>query len=49
MQLKIFLASGEILYWIQKELCENHTIGEDFDISEYAQSAILASRDYKKT
>ncbi|OQD58289.1 2-phosphosulfolactate phosphatase [Methanobrevibacter arboriphilus JCM 13429 = DSM 1125] len=43
-----FLASGEILYWIQKELCENHTIGEDFDISEYAQSAILASRDYKK-
>lgn len=34
-----FLAAGEILYWI----CENST---DIELSEYAQSAILASRDY---
>lgn len=35
-----FLASGEILYWINNKLnCE-------CDMSEYAKSAILASRDY---
>lgn len=33
-----FLASGEILYWI----CENL---DEYELSEYAQSAILASRD----
>ncbi|MDO5823893.1 2-phosphosulfolactate phosphatase [Methanobrevibacter sp.] len=32
-----FLASGEILYWITQEL-------PDCELSEYAQSAILASR-----
>ena len=35
-----FLASGEILYWI----CENLN---EYEISEYAKAAILASRDYK--
>lgn len=35
-----FLASGEILYWIS-ELCS------ECDLSEYAKSAILASRDYE--
>ena len=35
-----FLASGEILYWI----CENL---ENYELSEYAKSAILASRDYE--
>lgn len=34
-----FLACGEILYWI----CENL---EECELSEYAKSAILASRDY---
>lgn len=34
-----FLAAGEILYWI----CENL---DKYDLSEYAQAAILASRDY---
>lgn len=34
-----FLASGEILYWI----CQNL---EDYELSEYAKSAIMASRDY---
>ncbi|MBE6495999.1 MAG: 2-phosphosulfolactate phosphatase [Methanobrevibacter thaueri] len=34
-----FLASGEILYWIRQNL-------KDCELSEYAQSAILASRDY---
>ena len=34
-----FLASGEILYWISQEL-------DDCELSEYAKSAILASRDY---
>lgn len=34
-----FLASGEILYWI----CQNI---EDYELSEYAKSAIMASRDY---
>lgn len=34
-----YLASGEILYWIERELGE-------CELSEYAQTAILASRDY---
>lgn len=34
-----FLASGEILHWI----CQNL---EDYELSEYAKSAIMASRDY---
>lgn len=34
-----FLGSGEILYWI----CENL---EDYELSEYAKAAILASRDF---
>ena len=34
-----FLASGEILYWI----CQNL---DDYQLSEYAKSAIMASRDY---
>ena len=34
-----FLASGEILYWI----CQNL---DEYELSEYAKSAILASRDY---
>ena len=34
-----FLVSGEILYWI----CENL---EEYELSEYAKSAILASRNY---
>lgn len=38
--LEDFLASGEILYWI----CQNL---DDCEISEYAKSAILASRDYE--
>ncbi|WP_407423530.1 2-phosphosulfolactate phosphatase [Methanobrevibacter sp.] len=38
--LEDFLAAGEILYWI----CENL---KDCEISEYAKSAILASRDYE--
>ena len=35
-----YLASGEILYWIEQELGE-------CELSEYAQTAILASRDYE--
>ncbi len=35
-----FLASGEILYWISRNL-------KTCQLSEYAKSAILASRDYK--
>lgn len=35
-----FLACGEILYWIEKYL-------DNCDISEYAKSAILASRNYE--
>lgn len=35
-----FLASGEILY----NICENL---EEYELSEYAESAILASRNYK--
>lgn len=38
--LEDFLAAGEILYWICKNL-------KDYEISEYAKSAILASRDYE--
>ena len=34
-----FLASGEILYWITEHL-------DEYEISEYAQTAVLASRDY---
>lgn len=34
-----FLASGEILYWITEYL-------DEYEISEYAQTAVLASRDY---
>lgn len=46
-----FLASGEILYCIQKELSEKNLNGEElneFEINEYGQSAILASRDYEE-
>lgn len=35
-----FLAAGEILYWI------NENSNDNCDLSEYAKSAILASRDY---
>ncbi|RBQ22321.1 2-phosphosulfolactate phosphatase [Candidatus Methanobinarius endosymbioticus] len=52
-----FLASGEILHWIWKELSkENNKNVEngfkyennnDFKISEYGQAAILASRNYE--
>lgn len=41
-----FLASGEIIYWICKKLEKSTPNASDFEISEYAQSAILASRDY---
>ncbi|MBE6509268.1 MAG: 2-phosphosulfolactate phosphatase [Methanobrevibacter sp.] len=34
-----FLASGEILYWITEH-------SDEYEISEYAQTAVLASRDY---
>ena len=34
-----YLASGEILYWINK-------LSDESEVSEYAQTAILASRDY---
>ena len=34
-----YLASGEILYWITEYL-------DEYEISEYAQTAVLASRDY---
>lgn len=34
-----YLASGEILYWIRE-------LSDDCEVSEYAQTAILASRDY---
>lgn len=34
-----FLASGEILYWITEHL-------DEYEISEYAQTAVLATRDY---
>lgn len=35
-----FLAAGEILYWIGKNL-------DECELSEYAQTAILATRDYE--
>ena len=35
-----YLAAGEILYWIKENL-------DDCELSEYAQSAILATRDYE--
>jgi 2-phosphosulfolactate phosphatase len=35
-----FLAAGEILYWISKNL-------EDCELSEYAKAAILATRNYE--
>lgn len=41
-----FLASGEIIYWIWKKLKGSNDEKFDFSISEYAQSAVLASRDY---
>ena len=48
-----FLAAGEIIYWIQKELEEENKLNiddiayfkEETGITEYALSAILASRD----
>ena len=36
-----YLASGEILYWIGKNL-------SDCEMSEYAKASILASRDYEE-
>ncbi|MCL2686981.1 MAG: 2-phosphosulfolactate phosphatase [Methanobrevibacter sp.] len=53
-----FLASGEILYWIQNELSQSakfdnrdNNTNKDYNsenkISEYAQSAILANNDYE--
>lgn len=38
--LEDFLASGEILYWI----CQNLS---NYEITDYAKAAILASRDYE--
>ena len=35
-----YLAAGEILYWIKENL-------DDCELSEYAQTAILATRDYE--
>ena len=35
-----FLAAGEILYWISENL-------DECELSEYAQTAILATRDYE--
>ena len=35
-----FLAAGEILYWIRENL-------EDCELSEYAEDAILKTRDYE--
>lgn len=35
-----YLASGEILYWIAQ-------YSDDCDLSEYAQTAVLATRDYE--
>jgi len=42
-----FLASGEILYWIWKKIKKSKQDKADTEISEYCQSAILASRDWK--
>ncbi|KZX10519.1 2-phosphosulfolactate phosphatase [Methanobrevibacter oralis] len=38
--LEDFLASGEILYWI----CNNL---DEYDLSDYAKAAIIASKDYE--
>ena len=35
-----FLAAGEILYWISESL-------DECELSEYAQTAIMATRDYE--
>ena len=51
-----FLAAGEILFWIQNELNEQEKLNiddidyfkEETGITEYALSAILASRDKEK-
>ena len=42
--LEDFLASGEIIYWIEKELADNSI---EFEINDFAKAAILASRDYE--
>ena len=42
--LEDFLASGEIIYWIEKELTDNSI---EFEISDFAKAALLASRDYE--
>ena len=42
--LEDFLASGEIIYWIEKELADNSI---EFEVSDFAKAAILASRDYE--
>lgn len=42
--LEDFLASGEIIYWIEKELADNSI---EFEISDFAKAAILASRNYE--
>lgn len=42
--LEDFLASGEIIYSIEKELTDNSI---EFEISDFAKAAILASRDYE--
>lgn len=42
--LEDFLASGEVIYWIEKELTDNSI---EFEISDFAKAAILASRDYE--
>lgn len=53
--LEDYLGAGEILYWIEKELNKNKIEKSDKEIkwkdktglSEYAKSAVLASRDEK--
>lgn len=42
--LEDFLASGEIIYWIEKELADNSI---EFEINDFAKAAILASKDYE--
>lgn len=42
--LEDFLASGEIIYWIEKELADNSI---EFEINDFAKAAILASRNYE--
>lgn len=47
-----FLASGEILYWIREYIKKESKTKKSeygtFEISEYSQAAILASRNYEK-